>query len=319
MNIIFFHKNCPDGFAAALVAKMRFPEATLIGLNHGQTEIDVAEQSRGKDVLMVDFSLRTREENIAVYNASKSFKIYDHHKTAQAELAGLPFAVFDMNRSGCQITWDELFGKYDRHFYDSGHEIRIGPGRKYIGMPEVQRPWWIDFVGDRDLWKHELPESREINSFIMTLPFTETAWRVLESMTAKEAATLGSGALAHVQHYVREVVEHRAMGTIDSGILGISVSGRHTPIKLKYTVAVVNAPYLNISEIGNILATDYANIGMGWFERGDGKIQFSLRSNGEIDVSDIARLYGGGGHKNAAGFQMSREEGRKFIDSILGR
>ena len=58
---------------------------------------------------------------------------------------------------------------------------------------------------------------------------------------------------------------------------------------------------------------------MGWFERGDGKIQFSLRSNGDIDVSAIAKIYNGGGHKNAAGFQMTLAEGRKFIDFILTR
>lgn len=318
MDTVVFHQNCPDGFCAALIAKRRYPEAKLYPMNHGQDNAleTLLPLVTGKDVLMVDFSLRTRAENISLHSAAKSFQIYDHHKTAQAELAGLDFAVFDMARSGSGITWDELFGKYDRHFYHSGHEIRLGPNRTYIGMPEPHRPWWVDFVQDRDLWKFELPESREINSFIMTLPFTETAWRVLESMTAKEAATLGSGALAHVQHYVREVVEHRAMGFMKrNGYVEIDGKWCITP----YTVAVVNAPYLNISEIGNILATDYADIGMGWFERGDGKIQFSLRSNGDIDVSAIAKLYGGGGHKNAAGFQMSREEGRKFIDSILGR
>jgi phosphoesterase RecJ-like protein len=29
-----------------------------------------------------------------------------------------------------------------------------------------------------------------------------------------------------------------------------------------------------------------------------------MRSQGEIDVAEIARKYGGGGHKNAAGFNL---------------
>ena len=56
-----------------------------------------------------------------------------------------------------------------------------------------------------------------------------------------------------------------------------------------------------------------------WFERGDGITQFSLRGDGSVDVSAIAKSFGGGGHHNAAGFQLSLEEGRNLVDSILRR
>ena len=314
MDLIIYHNNCPDGFCAALIAKKRYPEASLMPMNHGEENAlsKLIPLVADKDVLMVDFSLRTRLDNQHLNNIAKSFRIFDHHKTAEEELAGLDFATFDMKRSGAGITWDELFGRYDKTLYESGKEIRVGPGRSYIGMPEPNRPWYVDYVQDRDIWKHELPRTKEINAFIMTLPFTEVAWRVLESMSSDQAANLGTGALAHVDHYVREIVEHRQMGSI-------SMTGRLGPIDAGYSVAVVNAPYLNISEVGNVLATSYAKIGMGWFERGDGKIQFSLRSNDDIDVSAIAKIYNGGGHKNAAGFQMTLAEGRKFIDFILTR
>ena len=39
-------------------------------------------------------------------------------------------------------------------------------------------------------------------------------------------------------------------------------------------------------------------------EREDGKTKVSLRSRGEADVEKVARRYGGGGHKNAAGFVL---------------
>lgn len=45
-------------------------------------------------------------------------------------------------------------------------------------------------------------------------------------------------------------------------------------------------------------------VALGWWQRFDGKFQFSLRSRGDIDVSEIAKKFGGGGHKNAAGFQL---------------
>lgn len=309
MDLIIYHKDCPDGFCAALIAKKRYPEAALLALSHGLSESHVAgiiSSCTNLDVLMVDFSFPTRDSNVALNTHAKSFRIFDHHKTAQAELDGLDFTVFDVNRSGAGITWDELFGRYDRKFHHNreGREIDLGDGRVYIGMPEPLRPWYVDYVQDHDLWKHELPSSREVNAYIMTLPFTEGAWRDMMYLGPKEAMRLGTGALAYINHYVREVVKQRQMAHLNGP-----------------SIAIVNAPYLNCSEIGAELATEYADIGLTWFERGDGQVQFSLRSkNGsDIDVSAIAKMYGGGGHKHAAGFQMTLAQSRLLIDDILHR
>ena len=45
---------------------------------------------------------------------------------------------------------------------------------------------------------------------------------------------------------------------------------------------------------------------MSWFRHRDGNYIYSLRSRADsgIDVSAIAKKYGGGGHKNAAGFKL---------------
>ena len=42
----------------------------------------------------------------------------------------------------------------------------------------------------------------------------------------------------------------------------------------------------------------------------------SLRSIGDIDVGEIAKQYGGGGHKNAAGFKLT-EDIREFLFNKL--
>ncbi len=48
----------------------------------------------------------------------------------------------------------------------------------------------------------------------------------------------------------------------------------------------------------------------------DGDFKFSLRSKGELDVSKIALKYGGGGHRNAAGFTGKKELIYKIIEGI---
>jgi bifunctional oligoribonuclease and PAP phosphatase NrnA len=54
-------------------------------------------------------------------------------------------------------------------------------------------------------------------------------------------------------------------------------------------------------------------------ERPDGKTKVSLRSRGEVDVEKVARAHEGGGHKNAAGFEMpgSPESNRTAVVEAL--
>lgn len=295
MDLIISHAHCPDGFCAAFIAKKKYPEAEVVFLDHGLTEERLQElwrQVKGKDVLMLDYSLRTRELNDSLNMAAKSFRILDHHKTAQATLEGAPYATFDMTRSGAGLAWDYLFGRdSDATFPPRLHDTHHPPSR----------PWMVDYVEDRDLWNWKLPWSREVCAFLGTLEFTEEAWNGLYDMEAKDAAYQGEGALAHINHYVREAVKQAQKGKLAG-----------------YEIAVLNVPYLNCSEVGNELAKT-GDFSLTWFERGDGIVQFSLRSIGEKDVSAIAKRFGGGGHKNAAGFQLSLYEGRKLIDNILNR
>ena len=104
MDVILSHNTCPDGWAAAYIAKRKYPEAMIVLLDHGNDETALISTLAGADVLMTDFSFRTREDNIAAHTTAKSFRILDHHKTAKEKLEGLDFAVFDMTRSGAGLT-----------------------------------------------------------------------------------------------------------------------------------------------------------------------------------------------------------------------
>jgi uncharacterized protein len=68
-------------------------------------------------------------------------------------------------------------------------------------------------------------------------------------------------------------------------------------------VPVANLPYTMSSDAAGALAKN-SPFGACYFDRPDARV-FSLRSRGPegADVSEIGARYGGGGHKNAAGFQ----------------
>lgn len=277
MDTIIYHGNCPDGFCAAYVAQKRYPGAQLVPAIYGKPIDDAV--VRGKDVLVVDFSWpRAETERLAAL--ARSIQILDHHMTAEKELAGLPYAVFDMNRSGAQMAWD-----WCRDF-------------------EYPRPWYVDYVADRDLWRFKLPSSKIVNAYLMTLPHTIEAWDKLLFLALTDVVSAGAGARSQVDYYVTMVTAEARRGRFTKG---------PDFVDLDLKLLIVNAAYPSISDVAHVLCEQGADVGVGWFVRGDGQMQFSLRSIGDLDVSAIARIYGGGGHKNAAGFQMPAERGWELL------
>lgn len=69
-------------------------------------------------------------------------------------------------------------------------------------------------------------------------------------------------------------------------------------------------PHLQ-SDVGHELANQSGTFGLLWCIDKDNRCKCSLRSNGDYDVSAIAKAFGGGGHRNAAGFQVD-------IQTLLG-
>lgn len=281
-----FHSPCADGFAAAWAVWRRFGDIVqFVPGIYGEAPPDVT----GKNVVLVDFSYKAPVLHEMAAKAS-TLVILDHHKTAKEDLASLPppldgpydpnvmlnwerecnapasiFALFDMERSGAQIAWD---------FF---HE----------GRP---RPKLIDYVGDRDLWRFLLPKSREIAAWVFSHPYSFEAWNDLSSQLAHDMPSAAAeGAAIERKH-------HKDIGEL----LGQT---RRTMIIGGQAIPVANLPYTMASDAAGALAKE-APFGACYFDRHDARV-FSLRSRPDgADVSAIAKAYGGGGHKNAAGFQM---------------
>jgi len=70
-----------------------------------------------------------------------------------------------------------------------------------------------------------------------------------------------------------------------------------------WTCPVANATVF-FSEVGEALLdmNPTAPFSAYYSDRGDGKRQWGLRSRPEFDCSVVAKAFGGGGHKQAAGF-----------------
>lgn len=84
--------------------------------------------------------------------------------------------------------------------------------------------------------------------------------------------------------------------------------GTHAPVPAEAAgqdVPLVNAPQIDVSELGSCLANGEP-FAVAWWQRADGMFVYSLRSQepSKVDVSAVAKAFGGGGHARAAGFQV---------------
>lgn len=161
---------------------------------------------------------------------------------------------------------------------------RSGAGIAWDVMIGRKRPALIDYVEDRDLWRFSLRDSKAYNAYVSTVSHTFENWTYLSNLVTDVAIDRGRPVLSYIQRYIDSMAKHAGFFDYDG-----------------HKIPIVNAPYINTSELVGFLAQD-ALFAVGWFQRGDGKYQYSLRSREEFDVSELAAKYGGGGHHNAAGF-----------------
>lgn len=277
--ICIYHDNCIDGFTAAWAVWKRFPDAEFIPASYGQEP--PYEQCEGEHVFIVDFSYPA-EKLMSLSQVTRSVVVIDHHKSAKEQLAVLPqllidacytdhapglSAQFDMNRSGAGMAWD---------FFH----------------PDTERPSLVDHVEDRDLWKFELDGTKEVHEYATTFDRTFEAWDELNEAVnwrRSEVIPAGTALLRKFERQIEEIVTSWEKKPHSGMISG-------------YSVPFINESYCFASELGNRLSVGrpFAVV----FRVSAEGTHYSLRSqkDGGVDVAEIAQKYGGGGHRNAAGF-----------------
>lgn len=279
-TFVLYHANCPDGFAAAWAAWMSLGDAaTYLPVSYGQPLPEIPNEAV---VYIVDFSFS--RDVLTALAARAWVHVIDHHATAEEALRGLPFVTFDMSKSGAVLTWE--------HFHKEP-------------VPEM-----LLYIQDRDLWTWQLPQSKEINAALWKgTPREFTRWREIDT-TWGPTHTLGKERL---------IAAGEIIATYDALTVDQLCKHPHWLRILSWTVPAVASPVLQ-SEIGHQLlqlhpSAPFAAI---YMTLDDGTFAYSLRARADdFDVSVVAKEFGGGGHKAAAGFRAidrftvhAKKEGR---------
>lgn len=282
-DIVMFHYPCQDGLTSGWIVSdyhtKNSKQIELYPIAHG-TPINI-DLFVGKKIIICDFSPELKVLN-QIEQVAESIIILDHHITAQKALENKPYAIFDMNKSGAGITWE--------YFY-----------------PTQPMPLFIQMIQDRDLWKWEINQSKEFTSGFVTVSstieqsnFDSLFLLFTKLLNNKEEITF----YIELGKIMTKLTENKSKTIGDEHLKKLSDFNFNGSM---YKVCIVNCSYDITSEVGNYISSNHlVDFAVLWrYHNPSSNYYVSLRSCGDIDVSIISKLYGGGGHKNAAGFSTT--------------
>lgn len=220
-------------------------------------------QLEGDFLFILDFSFPPE----ILLNYLKTFQqvvVLDHHKTAQEMLT-------------------PLIGKYqDLHIeFDMNRSGALMTWNYFHGedVPEL-----IKHISDRDLWQFKVPFSKEVHEALVSHNMNFKEW---DKFNINELIEEGKVCNRLYEKLIRNICEKAYFKEIAG-----------------YNVPVVNTS-IAWSEVGNYLLDVYPDAPFAAsFTIEETDNMWSLRSNdSRVDVSEVAKKFGGGGHRNAAGFR----------------
>jgi oligoribonuclease NrnB/cAMP/cGMP phosphodiesterase (DHH superfamily) len=204
--------------------------------------------------------------------------VLDHHVSARDRYRAEPalaeavehnghHVVFDLTHSGAVLTWQHLH-------------------------PERPLPRLLAYIEDQDLWRWQLPGSREVNATISSYLRSFDTWGRLAAAPLEALVAEG----APILRALRMEVDR-------------ALASAHPVRVLGQKLEAVNAR-LQRADIGHELAERRAfgtPAGIVYRLTGE-RVDVSIYSVGDFDVAKIAAGLGGGGHRNAAGFTVTLAE-----------
>lgn len=303
--LVIYHANCADGFTAAWAVRQAM-DADFHAAVHGAPP----PTAEGRDLVLVDFCYPAHVM-LELQLVARSILVLDHHKSAAADMPDRADEAADNTNVGPVVirldgplwggahTWEAVREAQQSASWGDGYAAiyalfdmdRSGAGIAWdFFHPGVSRPELIDHVEDRDLWRFALPGTREIQAAVFSYPYDFDVWDLLMETPME---TLRAQGVAIERKHHKDVAEL------------VKVAKRQMVIG-HYEVPVASLPYTLASDAGHLMAKGKP-FAACYYDKDGGRV-FSLRSTDQgVDVSEVAKLYGGGGHARAAGFTVPRD------------
>lgn len=281
-----YHNRDLDGFASGAIIKLMYPSAEMIGYDYGQ---DFPQNIYGKHIIMADISLPMKHMlDLTVLNDNKLTWI-DHHISAINDYnefvvsnGNFCNAILQDGIAACEGTWNHLF-------------------------PDKKIPLAIKLLGEYDTWRNNDKErwNNEILPFQYGMRFRCNSVdsfpkQLLEDDKLIDTIISEGKIILMYQSQVDTLLCKNSSFELEfNGLRAICLNG-----------AINSGSFISVYD-------ENKHDIMIPFRYSRNKWVVSLYTTKDnIDCSAIAKTYGGGGHKKAAGFQV--EDISKIFPNILG-
>lgn len=271
-----YHKRDFDGYCSGAIIKYKFPEAKLVGADYGEPlGVDVT----GEDVIMSDVSF-DMEVMQDIATKSKSFVWIDHHISAIQKYGeytknnNLRCDVkLENGRAACELTWEYLF-------------------------PDIEMPLAIKILGEYDTWRNQ--DKERWDNIIMPFQY---------GMRSKYygADDFPIGLFDINQEPVKAVYE-----IIQVGKIILDYQKRQNTINCrksftaeigKYRAICLNGSGFSSQTFESVYDEKKHDIMVPFQYDGEKWIVSFYTTKDDVDCSELAKSFGGGGHKQASGAQ----------------
>lgn len=276
-----------DGVGCAILAKLAFGDNVSITYCNSPSELEANVNSLimpdYEKCYITDLSVSSDYNNINFLATYKNLILFDHHKTAEW-LNDYDFANVHVEYKNKLTCGTELF-----HNYLVKHNL-ISP-----------RPFFVEQVRLYDTWgwaKSNNYTPKYLNDLLYIEGISEFVDMYVDRLKRHDvsALTIFNGndlmMLAYEQKQIDNYVNKKCASAVEITFANhkcmLSFADRYQSI------------------LGNKMCTLKDDVNMSVLVNIDDGI-VSLRSVGDIDVAEIAKQYGGGGHKNAAGFNLTND------------
>lgn len=275
-RVCIYHAGCPDGFGAAWAAWRAWGDGAVY-VARGHEDPFAPEDYEGDLVVFTDIAPPPRScERLG--ELAEHLVVLDHHVSARDRFAEEPGLVETLR--------------------DGGHDVRFDLGSSGAVLawrhfhPEEPLPELLAYVQDQDLWRWKLSDTREVNAAIGSRPRTFEVWEQMAHMPVEQLAAEG-GPIVRAQQIEVERALHSAHPLKLAGERVEAVNARERRAWIGHALA-------ERARFGTPCGVVYRLVGT--------RVDISLYSVGDFDVASLAARFGGGGHRNAAGFSVTLAE-----------
>lgn len=278
---VFYHADCLDGFGGAYAAWKKFGDtAEYYPSKYGHAPL--VEEAAGKEAYFIDFCY-PQEIMDGVLKSASSLVVLDHHEGIQDVVKSMPQHVYDSDRSGATIAWD--------YFH-----------------PHTPRPKLLQHIEDEDLYRFRMPETRPLGVFLSAHDFSFSFW---DEVAADLEGAEGRKKIFDKAEAFMEYFNH---------LVDLSIEHAHPVLFEGHEVLLTNTSPMKTlkSAVGNALAKKKPPFALVVSVHPNG-LGVSIRGDGSIDVSAIARKYNGNGHPRSSGFRIPWQNPMPFTSTEENR